>query len=109
MTGAVSKMDRPIAYTAATDAGDATADPGHGQDRRRTARHRALKSAQIIFNEGRCSMTCHVLDLSETGALLMVGDILICPDQFFLKPLSGPTRACEVVWRKGTRMGISFL
>jgi hypothetical protein len=115
MTTALSKMERPIAFTAATGIEEATqraptptANPGHGQDRRRNSRRRALKSARIVFNDGRCSMTCHILDASETGALIMPADILLCPDQFLLKPLAGPTRACEVVWRKGTRIGIRY-
>ncbi|HJU19659.1 MAG TPA: hypothetical protein VJ770_24665 [Stellaceae bacterium] len=80
-----------------------------GAERRRSPRRRALKSALIVFSAGRCSMTCHVLDTSETGALLMPSDVLLCPDQFVLKPLSGPARDCEVVWRKGTRIGVRYL
>ena len=115
MTAALSKMERPIVFRNATGTEEATqraptpaANPGHGQNRRRNARRRALKSAQIVFNDGHCSMTCHILDTSETGALIMPADILLCPGQFILKPLAGPTRACEVVWRKGTRIGIRY-
>lgn len=115
MTLALLKMERPITFTPATRAEDATqhapapaADSGHGRDRRRNSRRRALKSAQIIFNGGRCSMTCHILDTSETGALIMPADILLCPEKFLLKPLVGPTRACEIIWRKGTRIGVHY-
>src|SRR5579875_3801762 len=90
---------------AAQRARAAAADPGGGRPERR----RALKSARILFNDGHCSMSCHVLDTSETGALIMPADILSCPDHFILEPLSGPPRACELVWRKGTKAGIRYL
>lgn len=106
-------MERPIAFTLAPGAGEAApsaaADAGQGRDRRRSPRRRALKTAQIVFNNGNCTMTCHILDTSETGALLMVGDILLCPDQFILKPLTGPERACEIAWRRGTRIGVRYI
>jgi|GEM_PF-3304396 hypothetical protein len=88
----------------------AATDPGGGRpERRRSPRRRALKSARILFNDGHCSMSCHILDTSETGALIMPADILSCPDHFILEPLSGPPRACELVWRKGTKAGIRYL
>jgi hypothetical protein len=95
---------------AAPQARTAPADPGdEGLNRRRNPRHRTLRSARIVFDGGRCSMACHVLDASETGALVMPADILLCPDHFVLRPLVGPQRACEVVWRKGTRVGVRYL
>jgi hypothetical protein len=112
MTSALSKMERPIASPAATDAARSApapaAKPGGGQDRRHGTRRRVLKSAQIVFNGGRCSMTCHILDASETGALIVPADILLCPDEFLLKPLSSPQRVCAVAWRKGTRIGVRY-
>jgi len=95
---------------AARQAQTAPADPGgDSPNRRHNPRHRALRSARIVFDGGRCSMTCYILDASETGARIMPADILLCPDQFILKPLSGPERACEVVWRRGTRIGVRYL
>lgn len=85
------------------------ADPGHRRERRHSPRRRALKTAQITFNNGNCTLACHILDTSENGALLMVGDILLCPDQFILKPLTGPERACEIAWRRGTKIGIRYI
>lgn len=108
MRSAGAKMERPSALTSAPGSAGATADPGDGRERRRSARRRALKTAQIVFNNGNCTMACHILDTSETGALLMVGDILLCPDQFVLKPLIGPERACEIAWRRGTKIGIRY-
>lgn len=78
-------------------------------ERRRSPRVRVLKNALIIFNRGQCSMPCHILNQSETGALIAPSDITLCPDEFVLRPLVGPARNCEVVFRKNTRVGVRFL
>lgn len=78
-------------------------------DRRRHPRRRVRKSALLVFRGGHCTMGCQILNLSEAGALLMPADILLCPDAFVLKPPVGPARGCEVVWRKGTVVGVRYL
>lgn len=98
------------AEDAARQARPAEAKPGDGPpDRRHGSRRRALKIGRIVFSGGNCSMACHILDISDAGARIMPADILMCPDQFVLRPLSGPERACEVVWRKGIRIGVRFV
>jgi hypothetical protein len=77
-------------------------------DRRHNQRRRALKAALIVFQNGYCDIKCHVLDFSDTGALLKPADVLQCPNQFVLKPASGPSRNCEVVWRGGTTVGVRY-
>jgi hypothetical protein len=103
-------MKKPEDIAKVADAAQlAEASPVVGDpEQRRAARRRALKSGLIAFDGGRCSMTCHILDMSENGARIMPADVVMCPDQFVLKPLSGPERACEVVWRKGMRIGVRF-
>jgi|ERR1051325_5888682 hypothetical protein len=44
---------------------------------------------------------------TDMGALLLPLDSLLCPKEFVLKPLVGEPRFCEVMWRKGTKMGVS--
>jgi hypothetical protein len=78
-------------------------------DRRRHPRRPARKSALLVFRSGYCTMGCRILNLSEAGALLMPADIILCPDAFVLKPPVGPARECEVVWRKGTVLGVRYL
>ena len=58
-------------------------------DRRQNQRRRALKAALIVFQNGYCDIKCHVLDFSDTGALLKPADVLQCPNQFVLKPAEG--------------------
>ena len=78
-------------------------------ERRNKSRRRVLKRALIVFQGGHCSMRCQVLNISEVGALLMPSDILLCPSEFVLKPEVGDRRNCEVVWRKGTTVGVRFV
>lgn len=54
-------------------------------------------------------MGCQVLNTSDSGALLMPADVVICPNEFVLKPQIGPARDCEVVWRKGMTLGVRYL
>ena len=78
-------------------------------ERRSARRHRVLKNALIVFNNGHCSMGCQILDMSDTGAKLMPVDIFLCPKEFMLKPQIGESRHCEVMWRKGTKIGVRYV
>ena len=78
-------------------------------ERRSARRHRVLKNALIVFNNGHCSMGCQILDMSDTGAKLMPVDIFLCPEEFMLKPQIGESRHYEVMWRKGTKIGVRYV
>jgi hypothetical protein len=77
-------------------------------ERRDEPRHRVLKKALIVFNNGHCSMGCQILDMSDTGAKLMPADIVCCPREFLLKPVEGEPRHCAVMWRKGSEIGVRY-
>lgn len=79
-----------------------------GVQRRESPRRKVLRKALIIFQGGNCSMPCQIRDLSDTGALLALGDALLCPKEFVLKPDLGETQNCEVMWRKADRIGVRF-
>src|SRR5437764_3555635 len=78
-------------------------------NRRAHIRPRALKNSLIVFNEGQCTMKCHILEVSDSGAKLVPADPLLCPKEFVLKPQIGPSDECEVVWRKGTQVGVTYV
>jgi hypothetical protein len=78
-------------------------------ERRDKSRRRVLKRALIVFQGGNCTMRCQILNISEVGAQLMPSDILLCPSESVLKPEVGDRRNCEVVWRKGTSVGVRFV
>jgi hypothetical protein len=78
-------------------------------ERRGSPRRRTLLGAQIIFRGGICSMSGHILNLSDTGALLRPIEIALCPNNFVLRPRFDPPHECEVVWRKGEVLGVRFV
>ena len=88
-------------------AGDPSSEPE--RDRRRAARRKVLKRGLIVFQSGRCTLGCQILEYSDTGAKVRPADIILCPSEFVLKPQVGPARDCEVVWRKGETLGVRFL
>ena len=78
-------------------------------DRRRSPRRRKLNGALIVFRSGYCTMGCLILNTSDAGAVVRPADITLCPKEFVLKPPIGPSRDCEVVWRKGEDLGVRYL
>jgi hypothetical protein len=80
-----------------------------GESRRGSRRRRVLRRALIVYRGGYCTLGCNILNVSETGALLMPADLGLCPSTFVLKPQVGPPHHCEVVWRKGGMIGVRFL
>ena len=85
------------------------ANNNQANEKRRAARRRVLKRARIVFNRGNCSMGCQILNVSDTGALILPADIILCPTEFVLKPDVGDARNCEVVWRKGTQVAVRYV
>ncbi len=78
-------------------------------EHRIAARRRALKGAQIIFNDGASVIDCIVRDVSETGAKLKIPSPLGVPDTFTLSVQADNTRRkCRVAWRRATEMGVAF-
>ena len=78
-------------------------------DRRRSRRRRVIKGALIVFPGSFSTITCLILDESDSGARLRPTDTLSCPKQFILKPSMGAERDCEVAWRRGTDLGVRYL
>lgn len=78
-------------------------------ERRQSNRRRMLKRALIVFQGGHCTIKCHILNMSETGALLAPIDVMLCPSEFILKPDFGEPRTCEVVRRKGSTLAVHFV
>jgi hypothetical protein len=74
---------------------------------RRKPRRRILEFGLIRF--GEYSVACVLRNFSEIGAALDVGVKDFIPDRFTL--IVVPKKkiiSCNVVWRKGTRIGVSF-
>jgi hypothetical protein len=74
---------------------------------RRNQRNRVLDTGLIRF--GDISVCCVLRNLSETGAALDIGPESLVPDRFALIIVrKKKTYSCNVIWRKGTRIGVSF-
>lgn len=74
---------------------------------RRKPRRRVLEIGLIRF--GEYSVACVLRNFSEVGAALDVGVEDFIPDQFTL--IVVPKKkiiSCKVIWRKGSRIGVSF-
>jgi hypothetical protein len=81
-----------------------------GDDSRRGSQRRQLiHRGLIVYGGGFCTLECNILDVSETGAMLVPSDMALCPKVFVLKVYDGPSHQCEVVWRKVWKIGVRFL
>jgi PilZ domain len=69
--------------------------------------------AAITAIDGTWERKCHIVDVSPTGARLMVdGDIeaLQLTEFFLVLSRTGQAhRRCKLIWVKGDNMGVSFL
>jgi hypothetical protein len=74
---------------------------------RRKPRRRLLEIGLIRFGEH--SAACVLRNFSEIGAALDVGVKDFIPDQFTLIVVpKEKIISCNVIWRKGARIGVSF-
>jgi hypothetical protein len=74
---------------------------------RRTPRRCVLDMGLVRF--GDLSAGCVIRNLSATGAALDVGPHSLLPDSFTLIVVrQKKTYSCNIVWRKGSRVGVSF-
>ena len=78
------------------------------EDLRATVRHRTLKGARIVLNDGFSTLQCTVRNLSETGARLKLVSVLGVPGNFELAMDDGRKFTCETAWKTGTEIGVKF-
>lgn len=83
-------------------------DAGVGE-RRKTRRHRTLKSGRIALNNMCSVVDCTIADVSDAGVRLEVPYGVDIPDTFAVTGGGGGYRECAVVWRTNTRMGVRFI
>lgn len=80
-----------------------------GPDKRRHPRHKVLKGAKAIFNNGSSLYDCQVRDWSEGGAKLIFPDLTPLPKHFVLRLTDGSQRSCEVMRADGVIIGVRFI
>ncbi|HTM77599.1 MAG TPA: PilZ domain-containing protein [Devosia sp.] len=77
-------------------------------EKRALPRHRTLKGARIVVNDGFSTFQCTVRNLSDIGAQLRVASIVGIPDTFQLVLDDKRNFPCTVIWRRETELGVSF-
>ena len=77
-------------------------------ERRTASRAKTLKSATIVYDNDRCTMTCTVLEISPTGAKLRPQDTIWVPQSFDLRLPDGTRRHCDVVRKFRTDIAARF-
>jgi hypothetical protein len=74
---------------------------------RKTSRHRVLETGLIRF--GDLSVSCVLRNFSEAGAALEASPRDLIPDRFTLIVVRKKRiYSCSVIWRRGSRVGVSF-
>jgi hypothetical protein len=78
-------------------------------EQRRNNRVLVLKSASIRCAGDMPAIDCAVLNVSPSGACILIPTNVTVPEKFilFVDP-HGIRRDCNVVWRKGARIGVEF-
>ena len=80
------------------------------QQRRKFERTNVLKAAKIIFARCEPLIDCVVFDLSTGGAGIKMANAAKIPDKFELTFDAARTlRACQVVWRSESKIGVAFV
>lgn len=80
-------------------------------NRKRDVRRSIQQAGWITLDGGFAARPCNVLDLSNTGAKLVVDDASVIPKQMRLAFTrdARAARLCEVVWRRGKTFGVRFV
>jgi hypothetical protein len=79
--------------------------------KREVRRRRHSISAWITVEGSFINKECQLIDVSKTGAKILVEWATVLPTRFRLKriPNSAEGTVCEVVWRRGRMHGIKFV
>ena len=79
-------------------------------NRRKSVRRAIGYGAKIVAPDGSWNRDCRVLDVSDTGAKLVIDPLKDLPQEFVLALASqgSATRRCRVVWAAGSEIGVRF-
>lgn len=79
-----------------------------GIEQRKTARRRLGCRASLAVNERAPRADCVVVDISQTGARLVVDTAVDLPKEFLLVLSRNVSRRCTLVWRDERKVGVRF-
>lgn len=83
-------------------------DTSATEERRTAARAKTLRTGLIIYDGGRCTMSCTILELSPAGAKLRPQDSVWLPESFSLRLPDGTRRHCDVVRKDRTDIAVRY-
>lgn len=101
-------LQRLAGTTDSQDEGPAAA-AAEADFQRDSVRHKIIKSGQIVYRDAYCVMDCTILNVSASGACIKPADVFEDPGPFTLKISNGPSRRCEVRWRRSGKIGVRFV
>ncbi len=81
---------------------------GERDERRRDARIKTLRRSRILHGDDGKGMRCFISDISQTGARLRPADANAVPDRFLLQVAYDLSLICDVKYRSGEELGVSF-
>ena len=77
---------------------------------RKSKRAKVVRAGTISTSNSQTTWPCVVRNISEAGALIQAASTYFIPQEFnLLVELEGLDAKCEVVWRRGTKVGVRFL
>ena len=80
------------------------------EDRRKSRRHRVLKSGLASYNHDNNTIACVVRNVNETGARIDFDAFASIPETFMLHVgIDGYRVECRRIWRNGKACGVKFI
>ena len=77
-------------------------------ERRNASRAKTLRAGTIIYDNGRCTMGCTILELSTGGAKIRPQDAIWVPESFDLRLPDGTKRHCDVIRKDRTDIAVRY-
>jgi hypothetical protein len=62
----------------------------------------------VAANERAPRLDCVVVDISQSGARLVIDTAIELPDQFLLMLSRNVSRRCTLIWRRERKVGVRF-
>jgi hypothetical protein len=83
-------------------------EPTAASERRNASRAKTLRAGTIIYDNGRCTMNCTILELSSGGAKLRPQDVVWVPESFDLRLPDGSKRHCDLIRKDRTDIAVRY-
>lgn len=78
------------------------------EEKRGFHRRRVLKSGTLQFNKGYTTFGCRIKNLTDSGAMVEMGETTGVPHSFNFAMDGVATVPATIIWRTSSRMGIKF-